>query len=271
MRSAARATAIVLALGLVVFVVLGLVKRSDDAFTLGAAAGGVAVQLAPEQEACQGPIAVPDGGAFDGAEQPVGTYGQPGPELRVTLRDANGRAVARHTLRAGYRDGSTVEIPFGRRIDRQGLVLCFENRGRTDAGLYGTGGNPVVDSALRVDDGDDTQADLALTFTRPSRSVLAAAPDVFDRATLFRSPRLPAILFAIVLLALVVGAGWTLVAAMRAADPDGTPTPVPADPFAGGPRPRTMAEREDDGDGAGDDGDGAGDDDPPADAGATRL
>jgi hypothetical protein len=107
-----------------------------------------------------------------------------------------------------------------------------------------------------------------MSFGRPSRSLLAGVPDLLDRATLFRSPRLPAALYGIVLALLVAAAGCGLVLALRAAEDDGlTAAGEHPDTDAAAPVRREAGTVP--GDAARPDPDGApGDDDVPASDGA---
>jgi hypothetical protein len=217
MRRGATAAAAVLAAGVLLFVVLLVAKRTDQAFTLGASKAGVVVQLIPRQEACEGPFDVPPGGAFDSVRVFVGTYAKPGPPMRVTLKDGRGRVVARPTVR-GYADERTLEVPFGRSFSGRGYTVCFRNQGDSTVAMTGNGGAAVPASQLRIDGGEDIVADLSLSFGRPSRSVLSSVPDVLDHARLFRSPRLSGAVYGLLLVLLLAGAGWGLVAAVRSAE-----------------------------------------------------
>jgi hypothetical protein len=234
----------VLVAGVLLFVVLLGVKRSEQAFSLGVAPN-TPLGVKPGQEGCQTPIDVPKGAAFDSVRIPLQTYGAPGPELRVTIRDARGRTVTRHTVRKGYRDG-TIDVPVGRSLSGRGYAVCVTNRGTNDVGLTGTGGGAAPFSAFILDGGEDTTTDVSLTFGRPARSLLAGVPDVLDRATLFRSPRLSGVLYGLLLALLLVGAGAATVAALRAAEAaDGEDTvtgagdpaspTAPREPWAGEP------------------------------------
>ncbi|WP_210491577.1 hypothetical protein [Patulibacter sp. SYSU D01012] len=228
MRRAGTVLAAVVAAGVLLLVVLGAVKRDDQAFSLGAPPSGVAVDLKPRQEACQAPIAVPDGTDFDQVRLPVGTYTKPGPALTVTVR--RGRDVlVRRRVAAGYRDGSTLRVDTGRSIGGRDLSVCLRNDGTVPLALYGSGA-AVESSQLRVDGGDDAIVDLALSFGREPRSLLSLVPDVLDRATLFRSPRLAPAVYLLVLLVLVLGAAALAATALRRAEEDvpGRDAPAPA-------------------------------------------
>src|SRR5215204_2514461 len=115
MRSA---TAILV--GLIAAAALGLtaaalLNQRSQAFTLGVTRSSTTA-IGGGQEACQSPIAVPAGGAFDGVTFAVGTEHRPGPRLDVVVRAADpdrpsalrGAAVGRGTLRAGYPDVDRV-------------------------------------------------------------------------------------------------------------------------------------------------------------------
>lgn len=218
MRRAGAVLAAVVAAGVLLLVVLAVVKQDDQAFSLGAPPNGVAAELQPGERICQAPIAVPDGAAFDELRLPVGTYGRPGPALTATV-ERGGRPVVTTRVPAGYRDGGTLRVDVGREIDGHDLGVCLRNDGDVPVGLYGSGG-AVESSQLRVDGGDDIVSDLALSFGREPRSLLSLVPDVLDRATLFRSPRVAPAVYLVLLLLLVGAAAALAATALRRAEDD---------------------------------------------------
>ncbi len=220
MRSAARTFVVVVAVGAVAFTLLALLKRSDHAFSLNVPPSAVALELGVGDEVCQGPIDVPIGGGFDAARLKVGTVGRPGQPLRATLRDRSGRTVGTGTARGGYADNATPTLPLGDRLlDGTGFELCLENVGSRSVHLYGSGGDPNPTTELTGQPGLDG-VDLALTFHRPQRSLLASTGDILERATLFRTPRLSAVVYGLLLLVLLAGAATAITLGLRSAERD---------------------------------------------------
>jgi hypothetical protein len=220
MRSAARAFVVVIVIGAIGFLLLAALKRSDHAFSLNVPPSTAAVELRAGAEVCQGPIDVPIGGAFDAARVQVGTVGRPGEPLRATLRDQAGQTVARTTVPAGYADNSRPTIALGDRLhEGTGFELCLENAGRRTVYLYGSGGDPNPSTEL-TGDAKVEGIDLALTFHRPARSLLASTGDILERATLFRTPRLSTVAYGLLLLVLLGGAATAIAVGLRSAQRD---------------------------------------------------
>lgn len=219
MRSAPRWFLGVLVLGVVALAVVAVTRRTPDAFSFNAPRSTPAVELRGGQVACQDPVNVPVGGAFDRVRVQLATYGRPGPELRLRVHAADGRVLATHTVPAGYPERTDIAIPLGRRLDGRGYRVCFENRGRRRVAIWGTGGAAVPDSAVRVD-GLEVPFDLALRFEREDHSLASVTGDVLRRATLFRSPRLNAATYGALLVVLLLGAAFALGRALGAAARD---------------------------------------------------
>jgi hypothetical protein len=188
MRSAAAVIAVVV---LASAAGLAAVAGSDErtlAFTLGVEAQVPAAVAPPGGEVCQAGVHTES--RFDVVRLLVGTYGRPGPELAVVVRDAaSGRQLATGTLPAGAPDNRAAfarvvpAVPDERRVD-----VCFLNRGTRRVALYG--GVPSAEplSAARVS-GRTLDYDIRLDFFRSEpRSALSLVPDMFERAALFRPP-----------------------------------------------------------------------------------
>lgn len=220
MRRVASVFLVTVLAGVVAFVLLGLLRQSDDAFTLSVPPHGVAAEIPGGSTFCQREIAVPVGGAFDGGRLPIGTEGRPGPRLRVVLEDARGRTIARTTIPGGYADNSSPSFRFDRTIDRgRGLRLCVTNEGDQPIFPYGSGGDPNPTTSFTLD-GTLQPVDVALVFERPTRSTLASAGDILSRAALFRTPRLSGTLYGLLLLVLLGGAVAAVAYALRSASCD---------------------------------------------------
>lgn len=204
--------------GIVGFVLLGVLRQSDDAFTLSVPPYGVAAEVPAGSTFCQDAIAVPIGGAFDGGRLPIGTEHRRGPRLGVTLEDARGRTIARTTVPDGWNDNSSPRFHFDRTIDDgRGLRLCVTNEGDVPIFPYGSGGDPNPTTSFTLD-GEPQPVDVALVFERSTRSTLATGGDILGRSALFRTPRLSGALYGVLLLVLLSVGVVGVAAAIRGAD-----------------------------------------------------
>jgi hypothetical protein len=205
----------VLALGLV-----AVLQRTSLAFTLGVARAAAVARLAPGEQACQRPIDVPSGAAFDRVALGVGTYGRPGSPLRLTVRAASGgRALATGALAGGYPDVArrpVQRIRLDRKVRAPRVSVCVENGGPRRVGVYGD-----VDLAARtstaVKDGRPLRRDLSLVFERAPRSIANEVPTMLARAALFRFPGLGAWAYVVLGLLLVVAGPLLVIRAVQAA------------------------------------------------------
>src|SRR4051794_7482793 len=148
--------------------VVAVAQRTSLAFTLGVARAAAVARLAPGEQACQQPIDVPSGGAFDRVALGVGTSGRPGSPLRLTVREAGGgHVVATGTLAGGYPD--IARQPVERvRLDRtvrasQRIAVCVENRGPGRVGVYGDA-DLATRTSTAAKDGRPLRRDLSLVF-----------------------------------------------------------------------------------------------------------
>ena len=196
------AALILVGLALVAVVALavsGAGDRHPRAFALGVSPQAVIAPLAPDSPACQGPITVP--AAFDTLDIALGTFGRPGPPLRVSVRGAGVARSAR--IPAAYEgDQAHVRVTFalvpaGRRIS-----VCVANLGRRRIGVLGAPDAATYESHLSLG-GRRFHADAAIEFerthpspcsTRPARWPGARASSVRDswgRGRCGYSPRSP--------------------------------------------------------------------------------
>src|SRR3954471_7041453 len=89
----------VMAVGVLGFALFLVVRQTPKAFTVGVQSGAPAVVLRAGQTACQAPLDVPPGGAFDRVRLKVGTYFKAGPPLEVAVRrGVRGPVLARGVL-----------------------------------------------------------------------------------------------------------------------------------------------------------------------------
>jgi hypothetical protein len=211
----------VVALGLLVLIVAGLVDRRDEAFTLGVRAGGVAADLRPGQRACQERIDVPE--EFNAVELQVGTYRRAGPRLDVSVHEggAGGPVLGEGSLAPGYPDVSRPRIEVGSIPAGGRVAVCIENAGDRRVALYGNAGIAAPSSTLRVR-GRTVDNDLTLVFhTDGKRSLLGELPDMFQRAALFKAGWVGAWTFWLLTLAVVGLVPLAVAFAVRSLGRDG--------------------------------------------------
>lgn len=152
---------------------------------------------------CQ-PVTVPKGTGGVGLR--VGTYGKPGPELRLVIdRAGAGASAVRGTLAAGWRQGDIVVPIKETRTARREARLCIRNAGEAllaFAGGPGTGGGAVVGRR-------NTGGQVRVEYVEPRpRSWWSAAPAMARRLGVVRDA-VPgqAALWLSAMLALVVSGG----------------------------------------------------------------
>jgi hypothetical protein len=228
-----------LAAGAVLFLVVSLVRGTTLSYTLGVPSNAVAVKLERGQEFCQEPIKAQSDRRFDHVDVTLGTYHRPGSPLAVSVLDPVSRHVlARGALAGGYPDIAqkpSQRIALDHGVNPGTLAVCFRNIGRHSIAFYGSGdGATQPSSATRK--GKSLGTDVTLAFTAGRHSWASTIGDVFSRARLFRTPRIPGWLYLAGLVLLAAAAAAALTAAVGSAF-----APQPA---GGAPGPS----REDDGD-----------------------
>ena len=226
MRSAVILAAALMAVAVGGLVVTAFAVDRSQAFTLGVAPTAP-LKLKASATVCQGPIDVPEGGAFTGITFGLGTEGRPGPALDVTVHEAAadgdtlevGRELAASELAAGYPDVDEApehtvwlrEVPAERRI-----AVCLANRGARRVFVYGNADLAARTSSAYID-GSPAGADIGLRFERRrAESIAALVPAMLQRASLFAGwPAAPWSL-AVLAVLVVLGVPLLLLAALRA-------------------------------------------------------
>jgi hypothetical protein len=201
--------------------------RTSLAFTLGVVRAAPAVVLGHGQRACQRPIDVPAGGAFDDVGVSVGTFQRAGSPLALTVQDQGGRVVGRGTLAGGYPDIASIpvhHVPLDRTVGEGRIAVCVRNEGARKVALYGNA-DAAARSSTAFKDGRPIKVDLSLEFGRSSRSLASELPRMLDRAALFRAPWLGPWVYWILAVALLLGAPWLILRALRSAGDGGRPAP----------------------------------------------
>jgi hypothetical protein len=175
--------AVVAAVGLLALLATATFDKRGLAFTLGVQPAEVAAVAKHGQTVCQGPIDVPADASAVAFK--AGTFGKPGPPISIFARDPGGRVVGRGSVPGGYRDGEALHARLAGISEGRALTICFRNEGRGNLGLYGNG-PAAARTSIATLDGADAGTDLTLVFERAhSRSMLAALPDIFERAALW--------------------------------------------------------------------------------------
>jgi hypothetical protein len=225
MRSAAVAFAVTFAIGLGVLAAFGLSARTSTAYTLGVYPATAASSFERGDRLCQAPIRAPRGLAFDRVGFWIETGKRPGPELRVEVRDdETDRLLGEGTLAAGYPDFTRERehlVEVGRIQTDAPLRVCVINDTRRAAAVIGQVETASPSTAGTLN-GKPIGMDLSVNLHTGDRSLLAALPDIADRASRFRPGWLPPIVYLLLGAALVVVGPVLLARAIaRAAAADG--------------------------------------------------
>src|SRR4051794_11791575 len=220
MRRPAVLAAVLCAVAVVAALAVGALQRNSLAFTLGVSPAAGAIVLQPGQRACQTPIVVPAGGAFDRIAVQLGTFHTTGPAVVVDVRDTAMRHVlTRGTLPAGYPDVGlqpTHVVRVGHVAAGRRIAVCLTDRGHRKVAVYGNGAAAARTSAA-VYEGKPVAVDLALVFRRSPRLQLAVLGDAATRAALFKFGWMGAWTFWLLGLLVLLAVPALLVRAVRAA------------------------------------------------------
>jgi hypothetical protein len=224
MRSAAIAFAVTLLLGLGAVAAVGATQGSGLVYSPGVNPVTPMVDLQPGQRACQGPLQPPDGASFDRVAVTLGTFGRPGPPVRVEVMEGTDRRIADGRLAGGYPDVDRAPeqvIEVGQVQTQAPLFVCFVNEGTRPVALFGQIGvaSPATSGTV---DGAPVDADFALELRSEERSLLALLPDMAERASRFRAGWVSAGLLLALWLAVLIAAPLLLARGLgRAAEADG--------------------------------------------------
>lgn len=220
-----RSFAAVMAVGLVALVAVSLTQRSSLVYSLGVNPGPGAAQLGPGVRACQGPVRVPSGAAFDHVGFLLTPVGESTLPVRVEVREADGgRTLASGTLEPRYAafDPSHPReelVDVGRVQTDDPIELCLvgDPDGEGGAVVIGQAGiaSPTTSATL---DGKPIAGDLAFDLRTHDRSLAALLPDMADRASQFRAGWVTPWVYLVLALAILVGAPLLLARALSRAD-----------------------------------------------------
>jgi hypothetical protein len=146
----------------------------------------------------------PGGAAFDRVALTVGVAGAPGPPLRVEVVEAeSGRVLGAGSLAGGYPGATEQIVPVGEVRTDDALSVCL-----IPGAKVAVLGQPGVASPKTTGtiDGVDSDVDFAFTLRSEERSLIALAPDIAERASLFRAGWLSPLAYLLLALAVIVAA-----------------------------------------------------------------
>jgi hypothetical protein len=218
MRSATIAFAATVAAGLTVLAVLALTHGSALVYTIGVQPQVPVTALAASARACQAPLLPPR----DEPIERIGFHASGGERVEMSLIDAEGRTIARGGARpaapppAGTRPQlTTADVEAVR--PRGPVSACIANAGSQPVTIWGTIDAASGDTTAQVD-GKPIGADMAVVLERRTeRSLLALAPEMAERASLFRARWLSPVAYGVLALLVLVGVPALLLGALRSA------------------------------------------------------
>jgi hypothetical protein len=195
--------------------IAGAADERTLAFTQDIRAARPVAVVAPGRAACQ--WGIDSEARFEVVQLLIGTYGRPGPRLRVTVRDnVTGRAMAEGRLAAGAADNKSASVRLRPSVpDGPRVGVCVANDGPSRVALYGGPPGDVPTSYAFVGN-RPADGDIRMIFYRAEpRSALALVPDMVGRAALFRPAPVGAWTFWILLAGMAIGVPLLLGAALR--------------------------------------------------------
>lgn len=190
-------------------------RERDTAFSLGVEPRRVAVSLPPGREVCQFPIDLV--AAFDRIEVELATAPEASPTFEITVRRLpDGRLLGAGRPPRDYRPGP-VQVSVGRVEAGPQAAVCIRPLALPRLPLLGGDGVQTLVSRTYIGE-RPLDRDLTMRFItdRPA-SLLALAPEIAERASLFRAPFVRGWLYFLLLGMLVAGAPLLLARAVRAA------------------------------------------------------
>jgi hypothetical protein len=218
MRKATIAFAATVAVGVAVLAVLALTRGSALVYTIGVQPQAPVTALAANARACQSPLLLPR----DEPIERIAFNVSGGERVEMSMIDENGRTIARGAARPpappppGTRPGLTaadVEAV----LPRGPVTVCVANDGSQPVTIWGTIDAASGETTAKVD-GKPIGADMAVVLERrDERSLLALAPEMAARASLFRARWLSPVAYGVLALLVLVGVPALLLGALRSA------------------------------------------------------
>jgi hypothetical protein len=211
-RRAVAFTAALIVLGALVVLLPGLLRdrpRVDATPAPPPLAAIALVKVAGGQRACLGNVVLDSGSQL--ARFTVGTYGRPGPELRVS---AAGR---RYRVPAGFADNAHLTVALRPPPRPTATTFCISNTGRRTIALYGSDELRSRSRVVVTVAGRRIAPDVTLTLDRRTpASVLDQLGDVVARTTRWHPGVSEPVVWALIVLVLLGVPGGTLWAFSRA-------------------------------------------------------
>ena len=165
------------------------------------------VGIAPHHNACIPNLAIDK---YAGqARFRAGTFGKPGPALRVTF---SGGITSTSRIAPGWPDNSTLRVPVPAARGDALVKVCIYDDGRVPIGLY-SAADRARSRALAITNGNEETSSPQFGFWEAKPvSIATRAPATVDRISVFRGPvGKPAIVWFVLvlfLLGLPLGAAW---------------------------------------------------------------
>jgi hypothetical protein len=213
MRSA---FAVVFLAGLALLAVFGFMRGSGLVYSPGVSAQIPVTELPRGARGCQGPMRSPGGADFDRIGLAVGRAGAPGPPLRIEVVEADGgRVLGVGSLAGGYPGATEQVVPVGQVRTDGALRVCLIPRAKV--AVLGQPGLASRQTTATVD-GADSGVDFAVTLQSADRSLIASAPDVAERAALFRAGWISPVVYLLLGLSIIVAAPLLLVRGLGRAE-----------------------------------------------------
>jgi hypothetical protein len=161
---------------------------------------------------------------FDSVSFDYGTFGRPGPPLRMTVEDsATRRVLARGAQPGGYPDNHSTTTRVSPALGTGGPIdVCVTNAGNARVALYGAPGAESAPSTAyrgRTAIYPLYPVDIAVEFfDSRGHSTLSQVPAIFRRASILRPSWVGGWTFWVLLAGLVVGVPALLLGALRRAE-----------------------------------------------------
>ena len=188
--------------GLAALAVFGFTRGSGLVYSPGVSAQVPVTELPRNARGCQGPMRSPDGAAFDRVAFTVGTAGAPGPPVRVEVVEADsGRVLGAGSLAGGYPGATEQVVPVGEVRTDDPLSICLIPGAKV--AVLGQAGVASPQTTATID-GADSGVDFAVTLRSAERSLIASAPEMAERAALFRPGWISPVVYLLLALGVIV-------------------------------------------------------------------
>jgi hypothetical protein len=204
--------AVTLGLGLLLALLLAVVEQRSLVFTLGVPPT-LGAPLTPGGEVCQGPIETPS--SFERVQVQLGTPRAAAVPADVIVRDRRTRApLATGQALAPFGGPRPVNVEVGHVGEGRRISVCVRNDG--DRPLLVFGSPLAAPGSFASYEGERFQWDMSAALLRADgASLFSLAPDMVERAALFRGDWIGDFAVWIVLALLVTAFPLLLIKALR--------------------------------------------------------